>query len=632
MLIATAGHIDHGKTTLVRALTGVETDRLPEEKARGITIDLGFAYWRPDHGSLVGFVDVPGHQRYLGNMIAGLAGIDTALLVVAADDGIMPQTVEHVHILDLLAFRRCIVAITKCDRVDLARRDEVIADVAEALRETCLAGAEIFPVSGVQGTGLAELSDALAATRSATGKDPDHGFRMSIDRAFSVAGSGTVVTGTVWAGHAGIGDTLSLSPKGEELRVRDLQSAGEHAASIGPGQRCAVNLAGIETAGVHRGDWLVAQNCLGPTSRIDVSLKCVSALRHGARVRLHHGTSEVSAKVLVPAQRSLQPGAESHAQIVLDRPVTAVSGDRFILRSQSSGELICGGRIFDPHASDRRDKAATKSARLAAMALASAQEKLAALSDVTGVEADLERLARACNLSEEAATALARQQGIVTFGADQNKAISVRRFDRLGTALIEAVAAHHRAKPDEGGLTRRAARMALGEPVSAELFDTLVADRVAAKTLVAERGILRVLGHSPSFSQLEQEIWRKLLDRSETGRPQAITLADAAKAAGVSEPVTSALLKRRSVGGDLWQVTDHRYMLRQHVAQLVALAAELEATSTAGFTAAQFRDASGIGRNFIILLLEFFDRIGVTRRNGEARRMKPGWQEIVGEG
>ena len=331
MIVATAGHIDHGKTLLVKALTGVDTDRLPEEKARGISIDLGFAYWPLAGGGLIGFVDVPGHERFIHNMLAGVCGIDFALLAVAANDGVMPQTVEHLQILSLLGIRRGVVAITKTDRVDPARVAQVEAEVQSALAGTALAGIALLPVSAVTGAGIDALRRTLVAAaegHAARYREGQH-FRLAIDRAFSVTGSGTVVTGTVFNGEAKPGDQLMVSPRGAPVRVRGIQIRNDAAERAQAGDRCAINLAGIEASAVARGDWVLAAAIHAPSQRMDVRFTLLAteraALAHWTPVHLHLATADVMARVAIRGSGAIAPGTSARAQLVIEAPIATGS-------------------------------------------------------------------------------------------------------------------------------------------------------------------------------------------------------------------------------------------------------------------------------------------------------------------
>ena len=369
MIVATAGHVDHGKTALVRALTGVDTDRLPEEKKRGLTIDLGFAYRSLDDGHVLGFVDVPGHERFVRNMLAGVGSIDLALVVVAADDGVMPQTREHTAILDLLGVSECIAVVSKVDKVDAARADEVSGEIDAVLSATGMRGAEIHRVSAMSGAGVEALADALRehalnlAARAAGGR-----FRLCVDRAFMLKGAGLVVTGTVHAGAASTGDRLVVTPSGYEARIRGIHAQDRPARTARAGERCALNLSGrdIESGAVARGDWIVDRALHAPTDRIDARLHVLPgetrALRHWTPVHVHLAASHSTARVAVLGAGSIAPGEFGRVQIVLDHPVHALAGDRIVIRDQSATRTMGGGIVIDPF-SPKRGRA--RPARLA---------------------------------------------------------------------------------------------------------------------------------------------------------------------------------------------------------------------------------------------------------------------------
>ena len=355
MIIATAGHIDHGKTALIKALTGVDADRLPEEKKRGITVDLGFAYSRDAHGRSLGFVDVPGHERLVRTMLAGATGVDFVILVVAADDGIMPQTREHLAILDLLGISRGVVALTKIDKVAPERVGAVMAEVHALLAGSPLAEAAILPLSAHSGDGMDALTAALAEAAADTCSREGSGrFRLAIDRAFTLAGTGLVVTGTVHAGRVAAGDRLLLAPRGREIRVRGLRAQNEVAEAGNVGQRCALNIAGprVEKADIARGDWICDAAIAAPTSRADVRLRVLPSearpLRHWMPVHVHIGSADISGRVVLLEGGSLAPGESALGQLVLDQPDGRAAGDRFVLRDQSAQRTIGGGRVIDP--------------------------------------------------------------------------------------------------------------------------------------------------------------------------------------------------------------------------------------------------------------------------------------------
>ena len=375
MIVGTAGHIDHGKTALVRALTGVDTDRLKEEKARGISIDLGFAYLPAPDGSVLGFVDVPGHEKFVHNMLAGATGIDFVLLVIAADDGVMPQTSEHLAIVDLLGIERGVVALTKADLATPTRLAEVSSHIEQTLRTTRLADAEIVEVSTVTGAGVdvlrARLFDAsgVIRARSARGR-----FRLAVDRSFTLAGAGTVVTGTVLSGAVAVGDRVTVSPSGRAARVRSIHAQNRPTERGEAGQRCALNLAGdgIAKDAIARGDVVLDPEMHAPTDRIDARLRLLASERKPVGqwmpARLHHAAAEVGARVVLLGDGPIPPGGEAWVQLVLDRPIAAAAGDRFVLRDTTAQRTIGGGVFIDLRAPARKRRTPERLAQLEAFA------------------------------------------------------------------------------------------------------------------------------------------------------------------------------------------------------------------------------------------------------------------------
>ncbi|GFE80545.1 selenocysteine-specific translation factor [Steroidobacter agaridevorans] len=632
MLVATAGHIDHGKTSLIRALTGVATDRLPEERARGISIDLGFAYWQPDAGPTIGFVDVPGHERYVRNMLAGASGIDFALLVVAADDGVMPQTVEHVQILDLLAVARGTVAITKCDRSSPERIVEVRQQVEALLSTTALASAPMFEVSATTGAGVLALGAALCEANRVEHKRLIHerNFRLAIDRAFSVSGAGTVVTGTVRDGALDVGARLLLSPHNLEVRVRGLQSAGQPRTQVHAGERCAINLTGVEVAQIHRGDWLIVPSMHAPTMRLEVRLKLldVRTLKHNAPVHFHHGTADISARVLLPKQASISPGTEAAIQLALDHPTCAVAGDRFVLRDHSGRLLMGGGTIVDPLAPTERRKQSDRAAVSAALQSIQPAEALAALLAVPGHEVDTVDFERRFNLTPAAARTIYKNADVVLLSP---LAVPARRVAAITENIVDSLETFHREHPDARGMSARELKASLTTPISTDAFLALQKELTENHVIATSGSVMKLPGHTVDFSAADDERWRKVQRLVQSRGALLFSPREVTAEAKISEPVVKAMLYRRRSSGDVWRIDDERFMLRDQVAALAARAAVLaREVGSRGFTAAQYRDATGIGRNQVIRILEFFDSIGVTRRDGDRRKVRPDYFLIVG--
>ena len=496
MIVATAGHIDHGKTLLVKALTGIDTDRLPEEKRRGISIDLGYAYHPLADGEILGFVDVPGHEKFIHNMLAGVTGIDCALLVVAADDGPMPQTIEHLTILDLLGLENGVVALTKIDRVDADRVHEVAETVQSLLDATGLAGAPVLPVSGITGEGVDAVREHLvAAARRGRAEAAKGYFRLAIDRTFTIKGAGLVVTGTIFSGAVHPDDRLVISPRGMMVRVRGVHAQNREAKEAHPGQRSALNIAGqgLSKDLIHRGDWVVAEPIHAPTARIDGRIKLLPSeerpLKHWTPVHLHLGAADVTARLAILEGRAIEPGASALVQIVLDTPIGALSGDRFILRDQSAWRTIGGGVVIDPFPPRRGRSRPQRLATLAAMERDDRAEALAGMLEQSPAGLDLDRLARSWNLMPgEAgalwAKALSAGAPMVVLGAGAaGTGLSQARWQTLRQAILAALADWHRSSPDQIGASENALRLALSEPVPPNLFKAIVSD------LAPRRGI-----------------------------------------------------------------------------------------------------------------------------------------------
>src|SRR6266478_330639 len=467
MILATAGHIDHGKTALVRALTGVDADRLPEEKRRGLTIDLGFAYATLPDGTELGFVDVPGHERFLPNMLAGVLSIDRVLLVVAADDGARPQTLEHLDILELIGVPEVTGVITKIDRVEASRADAVTAEVEALLAAAGFAASPIFPVSSRTGEGIAALAQHLQksaqlAERSRAVASASGLFRMPIDRAFTLPGIGLVVTGTVAAGTIAVGERLMISPGGVAVRVRGLHTQNRSVETAAVGQRCAINVAGSfpETGEPRRGDWILAAERHAPTSRLDLWLRvsryAEAPLRDGLPVHLHLGTTDTVGRAAVLGSREIAPGKTGFVQLDLERPVGALCGDRAVLRDHAARHTLAGGHVVDPFAPRRGRRQPARLAALQALATADPAQALVRLLAVEGV-VDLAQFALARNLALSELDRLTEEGRFLRVGpARAPVAVSPERLAALGGKIVDAIAAWHQAQPDALGPSRPA--------------------------------------------------------------------------------------------------------------------------------------------------------------------------------
>jgi selenocysteine-specific elongation factor len=611
MIIGTAGHIDHGKTALVRALTGVDTDRLPEEKRRGITIDLGFAPLDLPGVGVAGVVDVPGHEAFVRTMLAGATGIDLALLVIAADEGVMPQTREHVAILGLLGIRAGVVALTKCDLVEDDWLDLVRLDVAELLGGTAMADAPMIATSVVTGAGLAELRDALAAAAVAVSQRADDDvFRMPIDRVFTIRGTGTVVTGTVWSGSIGRDDVVRILPNDRSVRVRGLQAHAVAIERARPGTRLAVALAGIDHDALTRGAVLVSADGWHPSRvlRADVTLlgDTIAMLSPRAGVRFHLGTSEVGARVVTPGG-PLGAGETKAARVVLDAPVVARAGDRFVLRGGSPIGTLGGGVVVDPHPAHRRARPWTAQHDSAASRLT------LALREAGGEGLETAGLAVRLGISPREVTTWLGQPsaGVLRLGA---RIFDERYRDELVARLVKAVDDHHRGSPLEPGVALQTLRAQLvGRP---ELVDDAV--RVAAvggQIETIEGGLARRRGWEPKLSSDQTDLKATLVNALRAAGAEPPSLGELTSAHGQAVVPIVRMLEREGV---VVPVESDRYY---DAGALTALLDRLRNGMVAGreYTPSELRDVIGLSRKFLIPFLEYCDRRGITERRSAGR-------------
>jgi selenocysteine-specific elongation factor len=628
VIIGTAGHIDHGKTALVRALTGVDTDRLKEEKARGISIDLGFAYLPTPDGAVLGFVDVPGHERFVHNMLAGATGIDFALLVVAADDGIMPQTTEHLAIIDLLDIGRGVVALTKADRVSPSRRADVAAQIARMLTPTRLSGAELIAVSSVTGEGLEVLRTQLFNAARVTAQRGLGRFRLAVDRCFTLAGAGTIVTGTVLSGSVSVGDRVMVSPSGLAARVRSIHAQNRPAECGMTGERCALNLTGdaISKTAVRRGDVVLDPELHAPTTRIDVALRLLASehtpIGQWAPVRLHHAANELAARVVLLGDGAVLPGAQARVQLVLERPIAGAAGDRFVLRDTSAQRTIGGGRFLDLRAPARKRRTPDRQAQLEALANVDAESALVALLDRAPYYLDLWAFARDRALTASQIDAMIKRHRLVCLGAP-GFVLLPDAWTRLRHSLTKTLEAYHAANPDLSGIGRERLRLQLDPRLPAPAFAVALQDLARAGELKLDGAWVRSPSHEVRLTPQDAMAWantKPLLGAQARFRPPRVR--DLAAILTIPEAQMRRLLKLVGRMGKVHEVAHDHFFLHATVAEMLEIAVDLAGNAANGeFTAAQFRDRLDNGRKVAIQILEFFDRHGVTLRRGDLRRI-----------
>jgi selenocysteine-specific elongation factor len=627
VIVGTAGHIDHGKSSLVQALTGTNPDRLEEEKRRGITLDLGFAFLELD-GARLGLVDVPGHERFVRNMLAGAGGIDVVLLVIAADEGIKPQTREHFEICRLLGIPRGIIAITKSDLVDADSLGLVRMEIEEFVRESFLEGAPILPVSARSGVGLDELKNVLRRTaQEAAAKDATQHFRLPIDRSFAMKGFGTVVTGTLISGAVKVEDEVELYPARKRLRVRGLHSGGRQIQHAIAGQRTAVNLAGIEHEEITRGMVLAPAGLFETTQRMDARVSLLGSappLKNRARVHFHQGTAEAIAEVILlnDGGGEIAAGGSAFAQLRLDKPLLLLPGDRFILRRFSPVVTIGGGTVLDARASRHKRKDAAVAPFLGVLERESREEILGALLDATPRGLTLaEILARTGWIESEtraAAEKLTAAKRLRILGGAPTVVASAQAVSDCATAIRKAVETFHGANPLLPGIPKQELRGKAGR-ARVEIFDAALGDLVAAQALRAAGDLVSQAGREMTLSTEEARA-KELIEREFENAGLAVPgftslLAKLPVDAARAQKILQILLREKVLVKISSDLVFHRNTL-QRLREVLAKYRKERGTR---LPITVFKELTGITRKYAIPLLEHLDREQVTRRAGDER-------------
>jgi selenocysteine-specific elongation factor len=608
-VIGTAGHIDHGKSTLITSLTGIDPDRLAEEKRRGMTIDLGFGHLRLPSGLEVGIVDVPGHARFIRNMLAGTHGLDAVVLVIAADEGVMPQTREHLEIVDLLEVRRGVVVLSKVDLVDADWLALVRAEAVEAIAGTSMEGASVLPFSAVTGEGKPGLLVELDRMIAAAEPRPDRGRpRLPIDRVFTMSGFGTVVTGTLVDGTLSVGEELEVVPAGRMVRVRGLQQHNRKVDTASPGSRVAVNLTGAEKHELARGDVLARPKTLAATRRVDATVRVVASapqpLRHGAELLMYTGTAEVACRVILLDAEQLDPGAQGWVQLYLERPVAADEHDRFILRVPSPATTIAGGRLVDvtPRKHARHDSLVWQSL-----------ERRAA-GDV--LQEELRKYPRGVTVAALLKATLASEADVSSLNARRidEWIYDAAAWGALSDRAARELDAYHRAHPLRPGMAREELRSRLGVPPGA--FATVVQGLIEDGRAEERDGTLARPSHHVEFNGADGTAGSllKLLGRQPFAPP---SLSEALQQSGASPEIVRALAQR----GDIVRLSDDIVFTKDAYEAAVALVREIVST-TGSITVAQLRDRMGASRRPVLALLEHLDAQRVTRRIGDSRVLR----------
>ena len=631
IILGTAGHVDHGKTSLVKALTGVDTDRLKEEKERGITIELGFASLPLKSGGTLGVVDVPGHEKFVKNMVAGATGIDLVLLVIAADEGVMPQTSEHLDICTLLGIRHGVIALTKIDLVDADWLALVQDDIRQFLKTTFLDGAPIIPVSAVTGEGVAELAAAIEETALRIGERVDSGFfRIPVDRVFTMKGFGSVVTGTLVSGRVSVGDTVEVLPRRIHAKVRGIQVHNEPQESAVAGQRTAINLQGVDRAALNRGDVVAHPGVFEPSERLDVHLEYLKGagrvLKNRALVRFHTGTSEIMARVILLDRESLKPGEHVHAQLLLEAPVVAMGRDRFVVRSYSPIRAVGGGEILDPDAVKQKKAKDRFAAELETLRTGTEAERAAVILGRAGVQGlTSSRLAVRAGIPQASLNRvlkdMAEGKALLRIDREESRIVSFPAYRQLKEDLLREIGQYHERFPLREGVPKEELRTTAGQEIENRLYNMALKELENEKKIFADREYVRLVSHRVDLKGNLGDL---------RGRIEAIY-----RDAGLSVPSVKEVLEQlggkkadvQSVlgvllnEGVLVKVTEDLYV---HSDPLNRLREEYTAAlvKAGKATPATFKDLTGLSRKYIIPLMEYFDATRLTIRVGDYRTLR----------
>ncbi|MBG0789785.1 MAG: selenocysteine-specific translation elongation factor [Desulfovibrionaceae bacterium] len=630
VIMGTAGHIDHGKTTLIKALTGIDCDRLSEEKKRGITIELGFAFLDLGEGDRLGIVDVPGHEKFVKNMVAGAAGVDFVILVIAADEGIMPQTREHLEICQLLGVTTGLVALTKTDMVDAEWLEMVEEEVAAYLEPTFLSGAPVIPVSAHTGEGLEALKEALRGlVAEFKPRRRSDLFRLPVDRVFTMKGHGTVVTGTMISGSISLGEDITLYPDGTGTKVRGLQSHGETVETAQAGRRTAVNLAGLEVDDIRRGDVLARPGTLFPSQVWDIELTVLESsrlpLKHRKEIHFHHGAREVLARIHLLDRDELAPGETAVCQARFAEPLAGVYGDRVVLRSFSPLRAFAGGRVIGP--TGHKVKRFSDKVGLLQRLTDDRPEVVAATQlELAGPEGvDFAELLTMTNLEskglEKTLGVLGGQRKAVLFDKETRRYAGGELADSLADGLVAFLADFHKRESMKPGAQRGELASSWGRGLPPKLFHYILEKLLKKGDVVAEQEVIRLKGHKVSLASDQAKVRESVLAAYRDGGATPPNLKDVLEPLGMDFKQAAGVFRLLQDQGEIVRVSGDMYY---HCAALDAIKDKMIGFfgQNEEMTAPDFKDLTGLSRKYLIPVLEYFDKEKLTVRVGDARRLR----------
>jgi len=630
-VLGTAGHVDHGKTALIKALTGIDTDRLKEEKERGITIELGFASLTLPSGQTLGIVDVPGHEKFIKNMVSGASGIDFVMMVIAADEGIMPQTKEHLNICSVLGISKGIIALTKIDLVEKDWLKLVQSEIIEFLQGTFLEGAPIVPVSAIKQEGLTDLIEALEATTSHINEKTDDGiFRLPVDRVFTMKGFGTVVTGTLVSDHIKTGDDIQILPQNITTRIRGIQVHNQTVEEARSGQRTAINLQGIEKSVIERGDVLVCPQTVWPSLRLDVLVEFLASnsknLKNRALVRLHTGTSEIIARIILLEKDELAPGQKNFAQLVLSDKDVVVSGDHFVLRSYSPITTIGGGQIIDPLPDKHKrlnDKIIEELNLLQKGTLAEKIHVILERAGFTGINLRCMAFRLGINAKKirGALENLFSGKKALLLDNDDTTVISANFFHQFEELLIKNISAYHKKYSLKEGISREELKASSGNKISSKLFNMAINSLNKNGVIVSDKDNVHLTGYQVEFSEELDSLRRDIAGVYNDAGLTPSSLTEVMNKFKNQKTKAQSIIKLMLKEGDLIQINEELCFARETLEKLRNnYKAQLIKDGKA--TPANFKDLTGLSRKYIIPLMEYFDMSRLTVRVGDHRILR----------
>lgn len=624
VIIGTAGHVDHGKSTLITALTGTSPDRLKEEQERGMTIDLGFAALTLPNGQTVGIVDVPGHERFLKNMLAGAGGVDVVLLVIAADEGVMPQTREHLDILRLLDVKAGVVALTKCDLVDAEWLQLVTEEVREFLQDTPLKDAPVIAVSAATGQGLSDLLNALQeAVARVPAREVNAPFRLPIDRVFTLAGAGTVVTGTLVSGRVRVGDAIEILPAHLHSRARQIQVHGRKVDEAVAGSRVAINLPSVEKEQLERGMVCVPPGVFEPTQAFDAQLSLLpdaaKGLAHRARIRLYLGTAEVIGRVSLLDSERLEPGQQGFVQLRLEKPLVAARGDRFVIRTYSPMFTIGGGVVLEPHAPRHKRFESAVIERLRSLLRGAPEERVLAILAQSPAGMDEGEVARRAEMELPGVSAILSRLEV------QRQAVRVGEvwfarsvWDDLRRRVESALQRYHQQNPLRAGMPREELRSTLGGRLPARLFEAVLTRWQQEGILALQGALVRLAGFTIRLNERQQRLAQRLeqILREAGVTPPPVEVIS--QQVGAPPDAVRAMIQVLLEQGTLVRLEGDLFFHRETIGRLAELVRRT-IREKGSLSVGEFRDLTGSSRKFAVPLLEYFDSIRLTRRVGDVR-------------